>query len=227
MNKKVEITTASKPVPAGLLRSCKILLAAMCIVASGVTVYSWGKSTSPQSLEHASPVELENVKIAWGKGEIIAIVRHAERCDQSDAPCLSLPDGITARGRGEAVRLGGMYRALGLTKTDVFYSPVTRTKQTATAMFNEKAEGQEWLASCENSLLEDAFKHKLKGHNLVLVTHSGCIENVERALGLDAPDKPDYISTLFLSVDDNDKKATILGMMPSSGFNALNRTTTP
>lgn len=119
-----------------------------------------------------------------------------------------------------------MYRALGLNNTDVFYSPVTRTKQTATAMFSEKSEDQEWLASCETSLLENSLKHKRKGHNLVLVTHSGCIQNVEKALGVERAEKPDYISTLFLSIGENNQKPTILGMMSSSGFNVLNRSAT-
>lgn len=227
MSKKVELTAVSKVARAGLLRISKALLAAICIIASGVNVYSWEQSTGPQALELASPAELENVKAAWGKGGIIAIVRHAERCDQSDAPCLSLPDGITARGRGEAVRLGGMYRELGLTNTDVFNSPVTRTKQTATAMFSEMAEDQEWLASCETSLLENSLRHKRKGRNLVVVTHSGCIQNVESALGVERAEKPDYISTLFLSIGENNQKPTILGMMSSSGFKMLNRFAVP
>lgn len=227
MSKKVELTAVSKVAGARLVTSCKAILAAMCMAALGVTIYSWGQSTGPQALEHASPVELENVRAAWGRGDIIAIVRHAERCDQSDAPCLSLPDGITARGKGEAVRLGGMYRALGLTKTDVFYSPVTRTKQTATAMFSEKAKGQEWLASCETSLLDDALKHKRKGHNLVLITHSGCIQHVEQALGIERPGKPDYISSLFISIGGDSQEPKILGVMSSSGLNVLNRSTTP
>lgn len=221
MNKNVELTVA------GLLRSYKALLAVICIVASGVTVYSWGQSANPQALEHASPTELASLKASWAKGDIVAIVRHAERCDQSDAPCLSVPDGITARGKIDAVRLGGMYRALGLARTDIFYSPVTRTKQTATAMFIEKAEGQDWLASCETSLLKDTLTHKRKGHNIILVTHSGCIRNIEKALGFEGTEKPDYISTLFLSLDENDQSPTTLGIITSSGFEVLNQSVTP
>lgn len=137
-----------------------------------MTAYSWGKltSTSPRALEHSFQAELAQLKALWAKGDIVAIVRHAERCDQSKALCLATPDGITGRGRDDAAMLGDRYRALDLTEADTFNSPLTRTKQTSTAMFSEKAQDQEWLATCEMALLQNALKHKRKDHNLILVT---------------------------------------------------------
>ena len=221
VSKNLAVTVVNKITHSGILRSRKTLFAMMCVIVSSVAAYSWGKITSPKALEYSSPAELAQLKASWAKGDIIAIVRHAERCDQSKAPCLATPDGITARGRDDAATLGGRYRALGLTDADIFNSPLTRTKQTATAMFSEKAQDQEWLASCEMTLLQDALKHKRKGHNLILVTHSGCIKDVERALGFDGAKKPDYISTLFLSFGLNDRDPTLLGIIASSDFKVL------
>lgn len=227
VSKNLAVTVVKKMTHSGILRSRKTLFAMMCVIASSVTAYSWGKLTNPRALEYSSPAELAQLKASWAKGDIIAIVRHAERCDQSKAPCLATPDGITARGRDDAATLGGRYRALGLAEADIFNSPLTRTKQTATAMFSEKVQNQEWLASCEMTLLQDALKHKRKGHNLILVTHSGCIRDVERALGFERAKKPGYISTLFLSYGRNDHDPTLLGLMAPSGFQGLSDSVLP
>jgi phosphohistidine phosphatase SixA len=221
VRKNLAVTAVRKMTHSGISRNRKTLFAIICVIALGVTVYSCGKLASPRALEHSSTTELAQLKASWAKGDIIAIVRHAERCDQSKAPCLSTPDGITARGRDDAAALGGRYRVLGLTKTDIFNSPLTRTKQTATAMFSEKVQDQEWLASCRMTLLQDALKHKRNGYNLILVTHSGCIKDIERGLGFDGAKKPGYISTLFLSIDRNDHDPTLLGLMAPSGFKRL------
>ena len=46
-----------------------------------------------------SPAGMTALAASWAKGEVVVLVRHAERCDRSTAPCPDTPDGITADGR--------------------------------------------------------------------------------------------------------------------------------
>lgn len=200
-------------------RSKKTLFAVLVIVLCVIAAYFLFRTPRLSNLAHSTPLELTRLKSAWINGDVIVLIRHAERCDQSSAPCLNAPDGITTRGKDVAVGLGEQYQKLGLDRTDVFTSPLTRTKQTATFMFNREIEDQEWLASCRNIMLQKSVETKRKGHNLILVTHSDCILKIEKNLDSYSSENPSYASSLFILLGD-DKKPQAFGYVSAQSFSA-------
>jgi phosphohistidine phosphatase SixA len=76
------------------------------------------------------------------------------------------------------------FEQLGLSKADIYNSPMLRTAQTAAYMFNKVGTGEDWLISCKGTMLRDALAHKVAGRNLILVTHSECMEQLEKDLKL-------------------------------------------
>lgn len=147
----------------------------------------------------------------WEKGDVVVLVRHVERCDHSTNPCLAQPDGITVKGRVMADRLGQAFQALGMQGVNLYNSPLRRTEQTAAFAFNHTTEGQDWLANCRKSMLSNVISHKQDGHNLVLVTHSECIGDLEKSLNVPSASSPDYGSALIVSVDPHTHVAKALG----------------
>lgn len=138
----------------------------------------------------------------WRLGEVVVLVRHAERCDRSDAPCLGAEDGITVRGGELATALGDDYRSrFGLDNADVYASPLTRTLQTASLMFGDGTLGQAWVADCTGNLLNHVLEHKASHRNLILVTHSECMEQLALALSHRDLETPGYGTSLVLFSD--------------------------
>jgi phosphohistidine phosphatase SixA len=137
----------------------------------------------------------------WQSGDLIVLVRHAERCDRSNAPCLGSSAGITVRGGQSAQAIGQDFAALGLANADILSSEQLRAVQTATSMFGHAPQEQAWLYDCKGSMLREALKHKVAHRNLILVTHSECIEDLEHSVSVDNPETPDYASTLFVLSD--------------------------
>jgi phosphohistidine phosphatase SixA len=136
----------------------------------------------------------------WEAGDVVMLVRHAERCDRSSHPCLGPADGITRAGSETAVALGKALGTLGMSKTDVLTSPLHRTVQTAFSMTGKASVEQEWLVNCEQTMLNDIMAHKVAHRNLVLVTHSGCISNLESQLGFTHAPTAEYTSALLISI---------------------------
>lgn len=134
----------------------------------------------------------------WAKGEMIVLVRHVERCDHSHAACLIGNDGITERSRSVAVEVGAQFAKLGLSHADIYNSPMLRTSQTAGFMFNKVGAGEDWLISCKGTMLRDALAHKVAGRNLILVTHSECMDQLEKDLNLPTSTLG-YGASLFIS----------------------------
>lgn len=156
-----------------------------------------------------SPIELasgENMSRAglyesWKKGEVVVLVRHGERCDRSDNECLGPKDGITRNGSQVSADVGRSLSQLGLGQTDVLSSPSTRTAQTAAALFGHPVASQDWLFDCEKMNLAQVMAHKTTLRNLVLVTHSECIGQIERQQGYPNADTSEYSSAVFISLD--------------------------
>lgn len=157
----------------------------------------------------------------WEKGEVVVLMRHAERCDHSTGPCLAQADGITARGRHVAEQLGRRLQALGLDRTTLYNSPLRRTEQTSNYAFNRTTAGQDWLVNCRKSMLDDVLKHKLDGHNLILVTHSECISQLEESLHVPAPVSLDYAASLIVSVNPDDHSAKVLGFIDARDWRTV------
>lgn len=86
--------------------------------------------------------------------------------------------------------MGAALAVLGMVNTDVLTSPLTRTTQTAQAMFNVIGREQAWVHECGNHLADAIAARKIAGRNLVLVTHSGCISQLEAQTGFPMPAPP-------------------------------------
>lgn len=198
----------------------KYVCLALLLALIGIAAYAMLKHPTLKNFAHGSVADISGLKAAWGKGELIVFVRHAERCDQSSADCLGAKDGITVRGSNEAQAVGKEYERLGLESTDIFSSPLARTTQTATFMFGHAVATQVWLADCRISLLTNAIKHKTPGRNLILVTHSDCIREIERGLQIKLPHKPAYTSSLFISLGNLSAGPKALGFMDAAPFSA-------
>ncbi|MFA7902451.1 histidine phosphatase family protein [Pseudomonas aeruginosa] len=150
---------------------------------------------------------------AWANGAVIVMIRHAERCDSAPGPCLDDPAGITVAGSQAAGRVGEGLKHLGLADADLLSSPKVRTQQTAHFILGQPVSTREWIGQCDGSFPAQALAAKRPEHNLVLVTHSGCVDQFARQQSV-AGDEQDsgYASALFVSVDDNGK-ARILGRL--------------
>ena len=161
-------------------RNTAVVLASALLV-SALSLWLLGPATLPD-LAHGNIAGARALADGWAKGEMIVLVRHVERCDHSKAACLNDREGITDRARAVAVGLGAQFEQLGLDHTDLYNSPLTRTAQTAGYMFNKVSAGDDWLVNCRHDLLRNALAHKVPGRNLILVTHSECMQAMETAL---------------------------------------------
>ena len=154
----------------------------------------------------------------WAQGSLVVLVRHVERCDHSTNPCLAQPDGITIKGRIMAERLGLAFQSLGMEGANLYNSPLRRTEQTAAFAFHLTTTDQDWLANCRKAMLDNVIKHKQDGHNLVLVTHSECIVDLEKSLHLPFPSAPDYGAAMVVSVDPHTHVAKALGYVDAQDW---------
>lgn len=191
----------------------KAVVGALVLGIAGVLLGAlslWPRS--PTDLSRGNNAAAAALYSHWQAGDLIVLVRHAERCDRSTNPCLGPADGITKRGSDTAVTVGQALKTLGLEHTDVITSPITRTTQTALYMVDRTVPAPDWLANCDTSLLHNVVAHKVPQRNLVAVTHSGCIGHVEKQLGFPHAAPAEYSSALFLTLGDNGK-AKVLGVV--------------
>lgn len=156
---------------------------------------------SPTDLGVDNRLLTSGLLASWRDGDVVALVRHEERCDRSTNPCLDSIDGLTVIGSQRAEVLGKAFKALGLEGTDMIASPALRTAQTSHFMFGTSMElvpGQ--LSVCGPHMGEEILSRKQPGRNLVLVTHRGCIADFEGALGYPHALSSDFGSVLFVQV---------------------------
>jgi phosphohistidine phosphatase SixA len=157
----------------------------------------------------------------WTKGEVMVLIRHAERCDRSHNACLDDTTGITVAGSQVASYVGKGIALLGLENAELLSSPEVRTRQTAHFIFGKFIATQDWLNRCDKGFPDAAFGHKHAGRNLVLITHSGCIDQLERYLEVAGGERfSAYASALFISIPDKGK-AHILGQMNANAWSHL------
>lgn len=193
-----------------------IATSVVAVVVTGLVL--WPRSpTHLVSAESAAKAELLQ---DWQAGEVVALVRHAERCDQSSNPCLGPADGITRFGNESSTAVGQHFMRLGMAQTDVLSSPATRTIQTSHAMFGNDPKTQEWLVTCGKTLRNDVVAHKQAHRNLVLVSHSGCIGDFLAETGFPHAAKSEYGSTVFLRIDTNGQ-LQVLGIINPEDWNAV------
>ncbi|QTD36086.1 histidine phosphatase family protein [Pseudomonas fluorescens] len=181
-----------------------------------VSGFVWWPRT-PVDLGHAGKTARAEWAQAWQAGEVVALVRHTERCDRSDNACLGPADGITRVGTAAAAKVGQGFVTLGMQHAQVLSSPLTRTTQTAHFMFGQDADTQDWLATCGPTLRDEVVAHKIAQRNLVLVTHSGCISDFEKQTGFPHAASAEYGSTLFVRINEK-KQLKVLGVMNSDAW---------
>ncbi len=175
---------------------------------------------SPLALNDPAQREASTFKAQWQAGNIVVLIRHAERCDRSSNTCLGPADGITVPGREEAGRVGAALTTLGMSNSDVLTSPLTRTVQTAQAMFNAPGTEQVWLHECGSKMVGDISARKVAGRNLVLVTHSGCISDIEAQMGFPHASVAEYTSALAATLGA-DGQLKILGVINAQDWKKL------
>jgi phosphohistidine phosphatase SixA len=195
-------------------RNTAVVLASALLVIP-MTVFLLRSAAIPD-LAHGNVAGAQALMAGWAKGDMIVLVRHVERCDHSSAPCLAGNDGITDRSRRVAVSVGERFAQLGLERADVYNSPILRTAQTARFMFNKVGEGEDWLISCKGSMLRDALAHKVPGRNLILVTHSECMTQLQKDLRLPT-DIQGYGAALFITADSI-QAPQMLGVIEASDW---------
>lgn len=170
-------------------------------------------------LSHGGPAEAQNLIAQWREGGVIVFVRHLERCSRVEAACLDGKAGITARAQSVGYGLGEEFRELGLDKTDIYNSPLTRTAQTAQLLFNQTSENQDWLYKCEETIFSEALERKTHGRNLILVTHSSCMDELEETFALAEVDF-DYGSSLFISIGEQGDRR-VLGFIDAPDWDLV------
>ncbi|MBK4995007.1 histidine phosphatase family protein [Pseudomonas sp. S37] len=208
--------------PALRLPTRRALIATLCLLLALVVTAAWAHTRSAvPNLGNPQYLHSSGLRADWAKGLVTVVLRHAERCDRSRGACLGDPSGITVAGSRVASDVGHGLQQLGLDKADVWASPEVRTRQTAQAMFGKAIATQDWLNQCDAHFADNAFAHKRNGQNLVLVSHSGCMEQLEQALHVPASATPNsYASALFIS-QGSDGKTRLLGQMPASEWRKL------
>ncbi|WP_043196297.1 histidine phosphatase family protein [Pseudomonas putida] len=198
------------------------LLAVLCLLLIMGAAAAWAHArTAIPNLGNPHHLQHSGLEAAWAKGSVIVVLRHAERCDRSSGACLGDPSGITVAGSHVAANVGNGLQHLGLGSADVWASPEVRTRQTAHAMFGKTIATQGWLNQCDGHFAENALALKRNGHNLVLVSHSGCMEQLEQALEVPASATSNsYASALFIT-QRSDGKAKLLGQIAASEWRKL------
>lgn len=212
MGTNIEMTAASLSPRPGTRPVKRVVWLGLLIIVSALVAGFAVWPLSPTNLGKGREFLEAKLYERWSAGEVVVLVRHAERCDRSSGACLGPADGITSAGRDVAASVGAAFMTLGMENANVMASPLTRTAQTAQAMFHQAAQEQDWLVNCDIDMARDIKAHKVAGQNLVLVTHSGCLTRLESDLGFPHAKDPEYTSSLFATVGSNGK-LKVLGVI--------------
>lgn len=218
----VVLPTASKRLTQPRWPLGNIFAIVLSFLSAAVLICTW-YSTRTHVLDLVNEQQVLNSGLytEWAKGNVLVLIRHAERCDRSHNACLNDPTGITVAGSQVAAEVGKGIQALGLKNTQMLSSPQVRTEQTARFAFNEAIPTQNWLNQCDSHFSGNAINHKQPGHNMVLITHSGCIDQLERSLRVPGNERASaYASALFVTVDISGN-ARILGQMNANTWHNL------
>jgi len=170
-----------------------------CIVAAFVAMDLLSPTSIP-SLTEKQHFFRSSIMAKWHSGDLIILIRHEERCDRSNGPCLGPADGITISGAASAALLGEKLRALGVENSDVWNSPSTRTSQTAFYIFGKNHSLSEPRGICGSAMNEKLIAAKAQHRNLLLVTHSQCISDLAKNLNYPHIPRAAYGSALIVEL---------------------------
>ncbi|MHC8406814.1 lipopolysaccharide core heptose(II)-phosphate phosphatase PmrG [Pseudomonas sp. TMB3-21] len=194
----------------------------MLLAASIAIVCAWLASAS-RVVELGGDPRLFHDQVAahWQSGDVLLLIRHAERCDRSGHICAGEPTGITVKGSDAAAQVGEGLRKLGLSRAQTVSSEAVRTRQTAEAIAGHKVPTADWASECDRDFSRAAVAHKHPGENLVVVTHSGCIDHFEREAGIAGGGRSsEFTEAVFVAVDGV-HPARILGSVASAQWQSL------
>ena len=175
----------------------KVLLSIGLIGVTTLAYYVLSKS-AVEDLGTIKKLTDSGLSEHWENGDVILLIRHEERCDRSNNPCLGPADGITVHGGERATDVGIRLNAyFNLNNTDVFTSPTTRTVQTSDAMLGKASLLSDREAICGNDIVDKLLEHKNTGRNLIVMTHNTCMKDLIRSSGYGHSLSPEYGSLLF------------------------------
>jgi phosphohistidine phosphatase SixA len=199
-------------------KSARLGLFTLLILLMSVAAASALRPAAIPDLAEANHARKANFFSLWDRGDVVVLMRHAERCDHSSNPCLDQSDGITVKGRQMAQQVGLAFKSLGLNQLDVYNSPLRRTEQTSAYAFNRTSTAEDWLVNCRKTMLADVLKHKLDHRNMVLVTHSECVAALEQSLNTPVPSSIAYGSSLVVSIDPDTHATRVLGFVDAQDW---------
>lgn len=204
---RTRVWGSSHNVPRLALLPALVAVAAVILAVLGV----WWWSAPHVSDLNDAPLETRaRLREQWLNGDVVVLIRHAERCDRSTAACMGPADGITSDGQRMAAAVGAGLNRLGMDNARLLVSPLTRTQQTAAAFAGLNTATGAWLHECDSDFESQALRAKTPKENLVLVTHSGCIDHFERALGVFPGERSsDYAQAFFIQADGRHKPRII------------------
>lgn len=202
----------------------RVRWAMLLVIASAAAVAVWFASAS-RVVELGSDPSLFQTQVAahWRSGDVLLLIRHAERCDRSEHLCAGDHAGITLQGSDAAGQVSEGLRQLGLNRLQIVSSEALRTRQTAEVIAGHPVPTADWAGDCDTGFSQAALAHKRPGENLAVVTHSGCIDHFERTAGIAAGERSSaYTEALFIAVDGV-HSPRILGSVAPSQWQSLAR----
>jgi phosphohistidine phosphatase SixA len=211
----------SRFVPQSLGLRGKYFALFLTTLALGAVILWFSTASQVRDLGAGNNMIKSELKETWMQGSTVVLVRHAERCDRSANPCLSDAEGITVNGSNAAIAVGTGFRQLGLERARMIASPSTRTRQTADLISGAAVAIQDWVSECDSAFKDAVVAHKSRNENLILITHSGCIDHFERQMGVRAGDRSSaYTQSIFVKVDGK-HEPRILGSLNAAQWKAL------
>ncbi len=163
--------------------------------------------------------DLQRFVDIWHQGKGIVVVRHTEKCSAMPGLCGEYDEGITGQGILDARKVGDGIRNLGDAPSIFFHSPTIRTTETAMALTSSSQEKQWLVHDCKNSLADHIKQEQLAGTNLVLTTHSHCINELtnrdgDSVLNFKAGGNENFGIAVLLSQDDQGDLVTYGCILP-------------
>ena len=170
------------------------LICLSVLLALGVTYTAvWYHYSQDDCIDLAhDPAQWDYLHQRWAEGGVILVQRHATKCLVEGPDCPDGNEALTDLGRLESKALGsGLKHALG-GKYAVLHSDLTRTTDTAQIAFGSSNRSRDLEKPCKETFNQHIRDLQMPaGENLVLVTHSSCINslrsrNGRRLLGFNA-----------------------------------------
>ena len=198
------------------ISKAKLFAGALAVATLALTANQLLDEPKPADLSESPFAMTNNLRTEWQDGDVIVLVRHLERCSRVDAACLGESSGITQRSTSVGLELREQFAGLGLISADIYSSPLVRTSQTSELLFPLAAASEDFLYQCKDNFVQDALAKKVSGRNLVLVTHSSCMDEVNSSLNYEEVDY-EYGAAVFINVE-SDTQQQILGFIDADDW---------